>query len=344
MCTGNDVGPAITRALDFLERSQLGDGSFAVMTSVDPAMTTGCTPDPSVFPTALIAQSLGGVPAAAGLLGRALDFLTAEQDKHGLWRHWTGAHPYCRQLPPDLDDTCCASHALQAGGRSPPKNREILLANRQRRGLFQTWVTPRLRPVASVVHWRATLPQLLHAPTLALFFRRTSARPDDVDAVVNANTLHYLGLSEATRPVADHLLDILRRNREGHCDKWYENPFAIWYFFSRALHGAVPEASEIIIGRLDAARPENMLETALALLTRLNCGDRPGGDAITALLAGQMTSGAWPRAALYHGGRRRLGDGSFAPPHPDTPHWGSEELTTAFCIQALIHWQATIQT
>ena len=33
--------------------------------------------------------------------------------------------------------------------------------------------------------------------------------------------------------------------------------------------------------------------------------------------------------------RKRLSANSFAPPHPDTPWWGSEELTTVFCIEAL---------
>ena len=53
------------------------------------------------------------------------------------------------------------------------------------------------------------------------------------------------------------------------------------------------------------------------------------------LLDTQLASGGWPAAALYHGGRARRRDGSFEAPHPDTPHWGSEELTTAFCIEAL---------
>lgn len=339
MSIGSETGQAVERALAFLARSQLSDGSFTVMTSLDPGMATGCSPDPSVFPTALIAQSLSHVPGADNLCDRALDFLAGERDRHGLWRHWTRSHPFCRQLPPDLDDTSCSSQALASSGRTPPFNRELLLANRDERGLFYTWVTPRPRIISSLAHWRATLPQLLHAPTLILFFRRTSARPFDIDAVVNANVLYYLGITEETKPVVDYLLDILRQNRESCCDKWYDNPFVVWHFLSRALKRTAPEAGKIIIGRLRARRPGNELENALAVLTLLSWDILPEDDMIASMLSRQLPSGAWPRAALYHGGRRRLADGSFAPPHPDTPRWGAEELTTAFCIEALTMWQ-----
>jgi hypothetical protein len=160
----------------------------------------------------------------------------------------------------------------------------------------------------------------------------TSARPFDVDAVVNANVLFYLGRRVGTQAVIDHLLQVLRADGEASCDKWYDNAFAIWYFFSRALRGITTEAGELIAAKVRAARPANALESALAACAALNAGERP---AIEALLTQQLASGAWPAAPLYHGGRRRRRDGSFDAPHPDTPHWGSEELTTAFCIEAL---------
>ena len=43
---------------------------------------------------------------------------------------------------------------------------------------------------------------------------------------MNANALHYLG---GASEVVEHLLRVLHENRESHCDKWYENPFAVWY-------------------------------------------------------------------------------------------------------------------
>jgi hypothetical protein len=175
---------------------------------------------------------------------------------------------------------------------------------------------------------------LRHLPTLILFFRKTSAAPGDVDAVVNANVLFRLGAFEGREKVVEFLLDVLRDGREESCDKWYENRFAIWYFVSRAL-GADPAAADLILGRLGTAGPAGAMESALALCTALNCGAAPDAGAIEALLAGQSEDGSWPRASLYHGGRARLAEGGFAPRHPDTPHWGSEALTTAFCLEAL---------
>jgi hypothetical protein len=298
---------ALDRAVAFLERSQLPSGELRVLAAGQP--------DPSVFPTALAAHALSFAPRAAQVRERALDFLIAEMEPRGLWKHWTRAHPYHHQLPPDLDDTSCAAVALARAGRAFPDNRALLLRNRRRDGLFYTW--------------KLTRTQLRHPLVCLAFFTKTSAKPFDVDAVVNANVLHYLG---DVPDVAAHLVRVLRENRESQCDKWYENPFAVWYFFSRALHRSTPEAGALIARKIAAATPSNALEHALAI-----CALRYWNVAadVAPLLALQMESGAWPSAPLYHGGRKRRRDGTFAAPHPDTPHWGSEELTTAFCVEAI---------
>lgn len=326
---------AVERALGFLQSVQLPGGELPVLASNDPTMTEGGVPDPSVFPTALAACCLSFCAGAEPIRRRALAFLAAERDRHGLWRHWTREHPHCAQLPPDLDDTSCASAAI-ADPAMLAGNREILLCNRRRDGLFLTWILPRLGP-GCAAHRRATWPQLRHSATLFLFFRRTSARPGDVDAVVNANALSHLGEFEGRRAVVDFLLDVLRRGAEAECDKWYENPFAVRYFLSRALAGE-PEAAGLIARRAAAAPPANAFERALALCASLNIGARPSEGDVGALLALQGADGSWPRAALYHGGRLRRPGGGFAPRHPDTPHWGSEALTTAFCVEALSRW------
>lgn len=304
------MSQALDRAIAFLERTQLPSGELPVFASGKP--------DPSIFPTALAAHALSFAPAAAGVRERALDFLAAEMGSSGLWKHWPRAHPHHHQLPPDLDDTACASSALARAGRTFPDNRALLLGNRNGAGLFRTW--------------KLTRTQLRHPLVTFFFFRNTSAKPFDVDAVVNANVLAYLGASDETQPVVNHLLHVLRGNLESVCDKWYENPFAVWYFFSRALRGVAPEAGEIITRRIAAATPKNALERALAACALLDWNLEPD---LAPLLAAQQESGGWPAAGLYHGGRRRLGRFAFAEPHPDTPWWGSEALTTAFCIEAI---------
>lgn len=287
------VERAVVRGIAFLERAQLPSGEI-------PVEAWGKS-DPSIFPTALAAHCLSFAPGAAQVRARSLDFLAAEMDSRGLWKHWPRTHPHYRGLPPDLDDTACASAALVRAGRTIPDNRGLLLANRNRRGLFRTWYLG--------------APELRHPLALFSFYRWTSARPFDVDAVVNANVLFYLGDLSV---VAEHLRAILREKRETQCDKWYENAFAVHYFFARA--GVRPDGPP--------GEPSNVLEHALAACVDL---DRD----ITPLLDAQLDSGGWPAAGLYHGGRRRRRDGTFDPPHPDTPWWGSEELTTVFCIEAL---------
>ncbi|MEA2568302.1 MAG: hypothetical protein QOI24_303 [Acidobacteriota bacterium] len=313
---------ALARAIAFLERSQLPSGEIPVG-----AFRAGHSArDPSVFPTAIAAHSLSFAPDARVVRERALDFLAAEMDRRGVWRHWSREHPHHRLIPPDADDTSCATAALRAVGRAVPDNVPLLLANRDRRGLFRTWLLSR--------------EQLAHPLATWFFFRRTSAKPFDVDAVVNANVLFALGDRAETRPVVDHLLRVLRANEETSCDKWYEQPFAVWYFFSRALRAIAPEAGDLITARIAAATPANALESALAACALLDWNVTPD---LAPLLDAQLPSGAWPRAGLYHGGRKRLSANAFAPPHPDTPWWGSEELTTSFSIEALTRGMSALR-
>jgi len=335
MSTGSDVAGALGRAIDYLVRVQLDSGEMPVYATTDPTMQERCVLDPSVFPTALVAHCLSFTPQAAPIRARAAEFLAGQMDRDGLWKHWTHAHPQYAQLPPDLDDSACASAALPEAAQ--PANQHLFLANRNARGLFLTWVIPRCRWTPPQ-HLRATWRQLRHAPTLLLFFRHTSAAADDVDAVVNANTLFYLRSFVGRERVIEYLVNVLRHGRELACDKWYENPFAVWYFIARAV-ADVPEVQQLIAQRLTRARPGNALEAALALCAQLSCGRVPADAAVDALLQQQLSDGAWARAALYHGGRRRRGDGSFDAPHPDTPRWGSEALTTAFCVEAVSRWQ-----
>ncbi|MBV8687501.1 MAG: hypothetical protein JOZ90_14275 [Alphaproteobacteria bacterium] len=337
MPTGPEVEAALARAVAWLEREQRPSGEFPVLASTDPTLEERAEADPSVFPTALLAHSLSFWPGAAAAQRRALAFLQAEMDRFGLWRHWTRAHPHHRELPPDVDDTSCASAALAAAGLAFPDNRPLLLANRDREGRFFTWLSPRLR-WSGTKHLAVTLRQLRHAPTLWLFFRRTSAAPRDVDAAVNANALFYLGAFEGDEAVVAFLASAVAEGAETRCDKWYENRFVIWYFLSRALAGRSAGAEETLRARVAAAAPAGALEAALALCALASLGGRAPAEAVARLLGLQRPDGAWPRAAFYHGGRERRRDGAFAEPHPDTPRWGSEALTTGLCIEALARW------
>jgi hypothetical protein len=157
------------------------------------------------------------------------------------------------------------------------------------------------------------------------FFQYT-AELRDVDAVVNANVVIYLGDCEETRPAIEHMLAVLRANREMMSTIWYGSRFTVWYFFSHALHEIAPEAGEMIVPRIEATVPGNSLELAVAASTLLLWNRMAD---VGPLIEAQLPSGAWPRVGFYHMGHRRLDS------QPKPPWWGSEALTTVFAVEAL---------
>src|SRR5207244_1566489 len=145
--------------------------------------------------------------------------------------HWS--------IPPDIDDTCCVSFLLAKHGHRVPSNHAVILANRDPRKLFYTWFIPRWPMPRSVDYWRVALPQAIAFRRFVTFFRTTYASLHDVDCVVNANALLYLGESAELQPVVDYLIESVRAGREGACDKWYQRPFALYYALSRAYFNGV---------------------------------------------------------------------------------------------------------
>lgn len=329
---------SIGRGLDFLHRSQLPSGEFRTFMSTDHALERDCVVDSSPFPTALIAYSLGFADCdrARAMLERAVRFFLAEMEGPGVWRYWTKRHRHHAAIPPDLDDTACVSYVLRREGAAFPSNRGLLLANRDRRGLFYTWLAPRWPPPPSLGFWRVAL--RLNPVKLFAFWRLNESEPDDVDCVVNANVLLYLGESEATRAVADYLIGVLRAGREECCDKWHLNRFMFHYAVARAFHAgatALGTVRDEAVGRIVAgARPDGAigateLDTALAVCALLSWRSAPPEleRAVRFLLDRQRPAGDWPRTALYYGGPKKYYG------------WGSEELTTGFCLEALLRYR-----
>ena len=328
---------AIARGVAWLAAEQRSDGEFEPVRSSDPTLTTGCVADPAIFPTAVIAQALSVVPQANAIRERALDFLEHERGDRALWSHWPRRNRMSRSLPPDLDDTACASQALVAGGRTRPDNRDAILSNRDGRGLFQTWFIVRGRGSGL----RGLLSDLRHLPTRMTFFHQTSAERDDVDAVVNANAVYHLGPGEHAAPVVEWLVGIMQCGSESQCDRWYDDPAVVRYFLSRALSHVAPERRSCVVPSLLSALREGQSAFHLALSANafLDWNQDVSG-LIPDILVTQNEKGHWPRAALYHGGRAGSSRDGFSTPHPDTPRWGSDALTTAFCLQALARFQS----
>lgn len=335
------VNAAIERAAGFLHDRQLPSGELTCFMSTDPALATDRRPDSSPFPTALIAYSLGFVdsPLARRTIERATRFFAAQMEGPGMWRYWTRQHPYHGMIPADLDDVACVSHVLRREGVAFPSNEELLLANRDRAGLFYTWIVPRLPAPASPSWWRVALWQWARPVRAFYFWKLNECERADVDGVVNANVLLYLGDGPGTQAVAGFLHEVLQNGREESCDKWHLNRFTFYYAVARAFReGAAslaPLRGEIVRRIAARARPDGAigdseLDTALAACALLAWGEvAPELDrAIEYLLARQMEGGEWPATAMYYGGPKKYYG------------WGSEELTTGFCIEALARYQA----
>ncbi|MFN7941318.1 MAG: hypothetical protein U0X73_06940 [Thermoanaerobaculia bacterium] len=326
---------SIDRAVEFLAAAQESDGAFAVLARRRGALDLEAA-DPSPFSTALVARGLESVPspAARAILERALDSLQRAQSTGGVWKHWPPGHPRAASLPPDADDTACAIDLLaRRRGLALAPRAALLAAGRDASGRFHTWILPRLsaagRPLAALrlLRWRT------YAARRHPFWDATEARPDDVDAGVNANVLLALGDRPATAPAARWLADRIARGDEASADKWHRHPWAVRFFVARAMerHAGLAAAAGPALGRRIAGEAPSLVAAgdalALALATaaaRHAPVERElAGTLAEALAARQEGDGGFPRAELYFGGPR------------ESVGWGSRALTTGIALVGL---------
>jgi hypothetical protein len=135
--------------------------------------------------------------------------------------------------------------------------------------------------------------------------------------------------------VIDYLIEIVRKRKEGVCDKWYWNRLSFYYAVSRNFYAGVQAFAVVrdeVIARIvegageDGRIGANALDTALAVCALRNWGSAPPAlvRAVRFLLGAQGADGAWPATVFYYGGPKRRNG------------WGSRELTTGFCLEALL--------
>ena len=292
-------------------------------------------PELSPFCTSHIATSLALIAddRATLMIERSLQFLRAQMVRGGLWRYWCKDAPLHSQIPPDADDTACISDALLRLGRQPVDNRDLLIANRNRDGLFYTWMVPRFDSSLNARWWWIVLTDI--TPGRLFSFWRAGARRDDVDSVVNANVLRYLGIRPETARVIPWLRDIAERGGEESSDKWYRSRAAFYYAVSRCHASGIPGLSDLSDRMLKSfasvTAPDGMigadvLQTAMALAAIINFDAPLGGHekSFRYLASSQMDDGGWGAHPIYHDGR----------PQPQIS-WSSRAVTTGFCIEAL---------
>ncbi|WP_159451740.1 hypothetical protein [Pedobacter africanus] len=303
-------------------------------------------PDNNIFPTSLICFSLlplAHLDEVDEILQLTASFLQYQSMRAGVWNNFTKAHKYFKICPADVDNTACASIVLKRLQREFTNNEQILLLNRNNKGLFYTWFTFRPNKVWNRDYWMLILRELRFPLSSWIFWTKNEAGKYDIDGAVNANVLFYLGLKDSTRPIIKFIKDIILTNKENDCDKWYRNPFTIYYFFSRNYAAGLTELEAIklpVTERILAKVQENgavgngVLDTALAVISLINLGYENNlvlRAAVNFIISKQEKNGEWPRWALYYGGPKKL------------QCYGSEEATTGFCLEALALYQKSLK-
>lgn len=292
---------AIRSGLAFLDDSQREDGYFPYFRWPADKPEGPTSMDETPFATACVAYCLTHLgDASEDILGKAKSYLMSLMSAAGLWRYWTGGRV---DLPPDLDDTSLCSFLLRENhphilfGTNIP----AILGCRNDEGVFETWVG---------LHW------------------------DDICPVVNANVLLYLGDRPETAGASSYLVEVMAGLRQSR-SLYYPDEITHLYAVSRALkHGAesLAPAREHIIRRTLTIQLEdgsfgNALHTALACCALLNTGqgDTDAVDgAVRWLVSHQTDKGSWPLVRYYQDSN-----------HGARLEFGSQALTTAFCLEAL---------
>lgn len=327
---------AVERALDWLSADQAATGELSSYASpLGEGVDVEWMPDSLKFITALIALAVADVddPRATTIIDGVVGFLRSEREHHGLWRYWTSANELFDYTPPDADDTACASMAVALRGDDTSANVALLLANRDRAGRFFTWLIPhRDRPAPRF--WWAVRDEFRRSTRARRqeLWTNSEAWPDDVDGVVNANVVRYLGPEYAPAAAVEFVVSIIADGTEDDCDSWHRNRSTLYASVADGHRRGIsafaplgPVITERITERLDALAAGPALDCAQSLvaLHRFGAPSAPCNRLHEALLDSQLQDGSWERSVFYYGGPQEV----FG--------WASEALSTAVAIQAL---------
>lgn len=336
---------AISKGTDYLYEHQFPNGEFCAYLSPDEKMQEWCFLDSNVFCTAIIAScvlKLDKTEKTTHVLDSAGKFLSYEMMRGGLWNFFTKSNIRFKAVPADADTTSYTSSVLQQLGINLPDNKTLLLQNTDKNGLFYTWIVLRRNSKLSLPNLKVVGREFKRPFHALYFWLKHEVKRRDVDAVVNANILYYIGLNEKTEVVVRYLINLLKESKEEDSDKWYKNPIVFYYFVSRNYPTikALAPAKELVVARLlkkvntEGGFGKSDLENAMAIVTLLNFEYKgPEVDrAVSVLLNAQSEAGYWRRSILFYTGPSKWAG------------WGSEETTTGFCLEALAMYKAQRST
>ena len=335
---------SLRRSIAFLEWSQLPHGEFAGLVATDPDLSDGVL-ESSPFFTTFVLYALHQVRGAStgGMIDKAVRFLEEQKQLGGLWRYYSSRQPKHYWLPPDLDDTACVSFALRQAGWRTPNNEWAFRLARDAAGRFQTYFLPtgniRLAFVLALGQFQARCYRRI-AGSLAPATEEAQSGEvhivpiDDVDPIVNANAVLLLGEGEITKPAIEYLIRSFPEARDGEFSQYYWDKLILSYMIARAFRHSAPSLGALkdpILSHVQTRvqsgelfhHPLSAAMAASVLMTFDNYGSLLD-VLVDTLVRLQGEDGSWKQQPFYTG----------VPGY----WWGSRELTTAFCVEALARY------
>jgi len=336
------MSQSIEKGIEFLLSSQHSDGYMPSFMADDRDLRINRSEDRSVFISQHVMASLLRVEndKAKQIVQQILKFLLSDCWYGGLWKFWTKDHAGRYAIPLDTDDTACVAHLIEQMHLPVSSlTRRILLGNRDKNGLFRTWILPRFSHLFQPRHWLILARMRAHPLQLHAFFSAGGANAGDVDAVVNANAVLLFGENADTREAINWIHAIVLNGEEASFDRFYQSRLALYYALLRcwkngckafdSLHELIVQRIQECLNDTDGSN-QNALEVALSVI--ILCAWAPDAeeleDSIQFLLQSQQDDGHWPARVLFYGNSEC------------TICWGSEQLTTGFCVEALTEYQS----
>ncbi len=313
------IKKTIKESINFIFQKQQKDGSFFSLSSEKQNLSSGEKYTTSLG-ASFILSCLSGFSdfTSEKIKKKIVRFLLKEKSDMNSFNYWSRSSKEARELPypDDLDDTFCVLASLFSYDKKII-NAEILTSvisllshsEIQEGGPYQTWLVGE----NAGKEWR------------------------DIDLAVNSNVAYFLFLQEIELPNLGSLIETAIK-KEKYFSPYYASPFSVIYFISRFYQG---KNKDKIIGYLWKEKNENhswgnSLDSALAISALLNLGfsAKKLEKSINNLIAEKGEAENWKAYSLVVekiNGKTKT-------------YSGSNELTTAFCLEAIGKYSKKIKT